>query len=138
MAWEEEERLRWRWEWARDASIPVLRGGVSVLIVGVYIFFLHDRLSAGALKAAQALFDVWSSRVPWAWGPISLTAMVLVYLLHLAIPAGFVLVLLLAIIGNGRADDGSTSKAPKGLGWVWIAGVVGLAAPFLVARWMNL
>lgn len=137
MAWEKDDQLKWRWEWAREIAVPILRLLTAILIVGAYVGFVHERLSACALKSTSALFEAWSVRLPMAWEPMSSTAGIIIYFLHLAIPAGFVLVLLLAVIGNGRADNVTSSRTAKSLGWVWIAGVVGLAAPFVLAEWIS-
>ncbi|MBF0333328.1 MAG: hypothetical protein HQL40_06730 [Alphaproteobacteria bacterium] len=136
MAWQEGDQLKWRWEWAREGVGPILRLVAAILVVGSYVGFGHERLSACALKSTAALFEAWSIRFPMA-ASMSSNAGMIVYFIHLAIPAGFVLVLLLAIIGNGRTGSVSGSRTAKGLGWVWIAGVVGLVTPFVLSEWLQ-
>lgn len=55
-----------------------------------------------------------------------------VYFLNLAIPVGFVLIAVLALVGNSKSSDNESGKRNRSLGWIWIAGVIGVSIPLLV------
>lgn len=65
------------------------------------------------------------------WPQITPLVALPVYFVHIAIPVAFVLIVLLAILGGGKNNSDEAQKNSKGLGWFWLAGVVGIAIPFL-------
>lgn len=74
--------------------------------------------NASALPAHQ-----WSQLTPLVALPV--------YFAHIAIPVAFVLLVLLAVLGGGKNNGDDAQRALKGLGWFWLAGVAGVAIPFL-------
>jgi len=111
--------------WLVDVAAPVARIATAIAIAAIYLRALRKGISAAAIDATKALLSILPLNPPQ---PPALAP--LIYFIHVAIPTGFVLVLLLSVIGYGRADNGTTSRPTKGLGWVWIVGVIGLTAPF--------
>lgn len=133
MAWGKDEKSKFFWESVRDFLPSALPMIAAVALVLFYVFRGHKIV----LKGAAKMMGRMESDFPAVWSKISPAAGAAIYAMHIAIPVSFILILLLALIGNGKGGNVTTERPAKGLGWVWIAGVIGLAAPFVLPELLK-
>lgn len=61
----------------------------------------------------------------------------ILYLLHVSVPAGFTLIMLLGLLAQGNGGDAKERRPAKGFGWIWIAAVVGLILPVTLTAYYH-
>lgn len=69
---------------------------------------------------------------PDYWEQAAILTAIPVYFAHIAIPTGFVILIIMALLDTKKVECNERYKSRKALGFYWLAAVIGISLPFFV------